>query len=193
MTEFGAPRDNNPSDSHHEWQRLCAVGIDFGTDSVRSVVVDTSTGAVLGTSVKYYPRWAKGLYCDPIENRFRQHPLDYLESMEASLLGHSRRPARRRGSRSRNRRGHNRFDAGVGGPLRHPARAQRGVCREPKRDVRAWKDHTAVAEAERLNQLARTWGGTDYTKTSAGFTRRSGSGPRRRTSSRRTPQWRKPQ
>ena len=27
-----------------------------------------------------------------------------------------------------------------------------------------WKDHTAVAEAERLNRLARTWGGVDYTK-----------------------------
>ena len=27
-----------------------------------------------------------------------------------------------------------------------------------------WKDHTAVAEAERLNHLARTWGGVDYTK-----------------------------
>jgi L-ribulokinase len=27
-----------------------------------------------------------------------------------------------------------------------------------------WKDHTAVAEAERLNQVARTWGGVDYTK-----------------------------
>src|SRR6185369_4213543 len=27
-----------------------------------------------------------------------------------------------------------------------------------------WKDHTAVAEAERLTHLARTWGGVDYTK-----------------------------
>src|SRR3954468_4822614 len=65
---------------------VCVVGIDFGTDSVRSVVVDASSGSVLSTSVKYYPRWAKGAYCDPVENRFRQHPLDYLESMEASLL-----------------------------------------------------------------------------------------------------------
>ena len=63
----------------------CVVGIDFGTDSVRSIVADATTGRVLGTSVKYYPRWSRGLYCDPVENRFRQHPLDYLESMESSV------------------------------------------------------------------------------------------------------------
>src|SRR3954465_2526419 len=65
---------------------VCVVGIDFGTDSVRSVVVDASSGSVLSTSVKYYPRWAKGQYCDPVENRFRQHPPDYLQRMEPSLL-----------------------------------------------------------------------------------------------------------
>src|SRR3954469_11811007 len=71
---------SNVSDS------ACVVGIDFGTDSVRSVVVDATNGRVLATSVKYYARWAKGLYCSAIENRFRQHPLDYLESMEASMV-----------------------------------------------------------------------------------------------------------
>ena len=64
----------------------CVVGIDFGTDSVRAVVVEATTGQVLGTSVKHYPRWAAGLYCDPPENTFRQHPLDYLESMEGCLV-----------------------------------------------------------------------------------------------------------
>ena len=64
----------------------CVVGIDFGTDSVRSVVVDAGTGAMLGRSVKPYPRWARGLYCDPVENRFRQHPLDYVESMSSSVV-----------------------------------------------------------------------------------------------------------
>ena len=61
------------------------IGIDFGTDSVRSVIADATGGAVAGVAVAAYPRWAKGLYCDPVANRFRQHPLDYLESMEASL------------------------------------------------------------------------------------------------------------
>jgi len=40
----------------------CVGGIDFGTDSVRSIVADVTTGSVLGTSVRNYLRWAEGLY-----------------------------------------------------------------------------------------------------------------------------------
>ena len=54
------------------------IGIDYGTDSVRSVVVDTTNGKIVGTSVFEYPRWKKGLFCDPSINQFRQHPLDYI-------------------------------------------------------------------------------------------------------------------
>ena len=61
------------------------IGIDYGTDSVRSVIVDTTNGRIAGTSVFDYPRWKKGLYCDPSSNRFRQHPLDYIEGLEQSV------------------------------------------------------------------------------------------------------------
>src|SRR5207245_9855907 len=60
--------------------------MDFGTDSVRSMVVRAADGSVLRSGVKHYPRWQKGLFCNPLENRFRQHPLDYLETMELSML-----------------------------------------------------------------------------------------------------------
>src|SRR5450756_930544 len=63
------------------------IGIDYGTDSVRSVVVDTSNGEIAGTSVFEYPRWKKGLFCDPSINQFRQHPLDYIEGLEQSVKG----------------------------------------------------------------------------------------------------------
>ena len=61
------------------------IGLDYGTDSVRAVVVDTANGATVGSSVFEYPRWKQGLYCDPASNRFRQHPLDYIEGMEQSV------------------------------------------------------------------------------------------------------------
>ena len=61
------------------------IGIDFGTDSVRSVVVDTTNGDVAGTAVFEYPRWRNGLYCDPAANMFRQHPLDFTEGLEKSV------------------------------------------------------------------------------------------------------------
>src|SRR5579862_5353143 len=63
------------------------LGVDFGTDSVRAVVVGASRGEVAGSCVVNYRRWAEGLYCDPVANQFRQHPLDYIESMEAAIVG----------------------------------------------------------------------------------------------------------
>jgi len=143
----------------------CVVGIDFGTDSVRSIVADATSGSVLGTSVKYYPRWAKGLYCDPIENRFRQHPLDYLESMEASVREALREagaavPARVRGIAVDTTGSTPVLADRAGKPLALSA----PFAENPNAMFVLWKDHTAVAEAERLNHLARTWGGVDYTK-----------------------------
>lgn len=143
----------------------CVVGIDFGTDSVRSVVADASTGSVLGTSVKYYPRWAKALYCNPVENRFRQHPLDYLESMESSVLA----ALREAGSTVPPRVCGIAVDTTGSTPVLadrsgQPLALSAPFAENPNAMFVLWKDHTAVAEAERLNHLARTWGGVDYTK-----------------------------
>jgi L-ribulokinase len=143
----------------------CVIGIDFGTDSVRSVIVDASNGSVLATAVKYYPRWAKGLFCDAVDNRFRQHPLDYVESMESSLrealaeAGPSA-PGRVRGIAVDTTGSTPALADRSGRPLALSA----AFADNPNAMFVLWKDHTAVAEAERLNHLARTWGGIDYTK-----------------------------
>ena len=143
----------------------CVVGIDFGTDSVRSIVADATSGSVLGSSVRNYPRWAKGLYCDPVDNRFRQHPLDYLESMEASV----REALQQAGaSASALVRGIAVDTTGSTPVLADrsgkPLALSAPFAENPNAMFVLWKDHTAVVEAERLNHLARTWGGVDYTK-----------------------------
>ena len=61
------------------------IGVDYGTDSVRSIIVDASNGNEIASSVFYYPRWKDGLYCDASRNQFRQHPLDYIEGLEHTI------------------------------------------------------------------------------------------------------------
>ena len=55
------------------------IGLDYGSDSVRAILVNAHTGEQLAEAVHNYERWRKGLYCNAGESRFRQHPLDYLE------------------------------------------------------------------------------------------------------------------
>ncbi len=61
------------------------IGVDFGTDSVRSVIVNTSNGEEITSAVSYYKRWKAGLYCDPAKQQFRQHPLDYIEALQECI------------------------------------------------------------------------------------------------------------
>jgi len=64
-----------------------ALGLDYGSDSVRALLVDALTGKEVASHVVYYPRWKKGLFCVPAKDQFRQHPLDYLESLEQVVQG----------------------------------------------------------------------------------------------------------
>ncbi len=61
------------------------IGVDYGTDSVRSVLINAHTGEEVSASVFYYPRWKEGLYCNASSNQFRQHPLDYIEGLETTI------------------------------------------------------------------------------------------------------------
>jgi L-ribulokinase len=72
------------------------IGLDYGTDSVRAVLIDTENGAELATSVSYYQRWKEGKFCKPEENQFRQHPLDHIEGLEKPFQPLSRKVALRR-------------------------------------------------------------------------------------------------
>ena len=61
------------------------IGVDYGTDSVRSIIVNAANGAEIASSVFYYPRWKNGEFCIPVKNQFRQHPLDYVEGLEYTI------------------------------------------------------------------------------------------------------------
>ena len=59
------------------------IGIDFGTNSVRALVVDTRDGRELGSAVVDYPSGKHGILLDPRDHHLaRQHPGDYLSGLE---------------------------------------------------------------------------------------------------------------
>jgi L-ribulokinase len=146
------------------------IGIDYGTDSVRSVVVDTTNGKIVGTSVFEYPRWKKGLFCDPSINQFRQHPLDYIEGLEQSVKGAI---AGLTPEVVNNIVGVT-IDTTGSTPVAvdkegTPLSLKVGYENNPDAMFILWKDHTAVKEAAEINNLARTWGGVDFTKFEGGI------------------------
>lgn len=140
------------------------IGVDFGTDSVRALVVNAQTGETAGTHVHEYARWKQGLYCNPATSQFRQHPLDYLEGLEATITGALANVSEdvRKGV------------VGISidttgstpGPVDEtglPLALRPDFAENPNGMFILWKDHTANAEAEEINNLAHHWD-TDYTK-----------------------------
>lgn len=145
------------------------IGIDYGTDSVRSLIVNAHTGEEVGTSVFYYPRWKEGKYCDPSGNQFRQHPLDYLEGLEKTITGALN------GVSEEIRKNIVAISVDTTGST--PVAVNREgmplsltpeFAENPNAMFILWKDHTAVKEAEEINKLARSWGGEDFTKYEGG-------------------------
>lgn len=61
------------------------IGMDYGTDSVRSMLLDVANGNALAISEFKYPRWRDKFFCDSAKNQFRQHPLDYIEGLEHTV------------------------------------------------------------------------------------------------------------
>jgi len=146
------------------------IGIDYGTDSVRSVVVDASNGKIAGSSVYEYPRWKKGLFCDPSINQFRQHPLDYIESLELSvkgaIAGLSQGEVKNIAGITIDTTGSTPVAVDRNGT---PLSLKREFEKNPDAMFVLWKDHTAVKEAGEINSLAKSWGGTDFTKYEGGI------------------------
>lgn len=145
------------------------IGLDYGTDSVRAVLIDTENGAELAASVSYYQRWKEGKYCKPEENQFRQHPLDHIEGLERTIST----VVKESGVAPENIVSIC-IDTTGSSPL--PVNKE-GIAlsllpefsENPNAMMMLWKDHTSISEAEEINHLARNWGGEDYTRFEGGI------------------------
>ena len=145
------------------------IGLDYGSDSARAVVVDVADGRTLATAVKYYPRWKKGMYCVPSANQWRQHPLDYIEVLEGSVKeALAACPA----GTAENVIGIA-FDTTGSTPVftdenGTPLALKPEFAENPNAMFVLWKDHTAVKEAAEINEKCHA-NEIDYTAYEGGI------------------------
>lgn len=145
------------------------IGVDYGTDSVRALLVNANNGEELALSIFEYPRWKQGLYCNAAKNQFRQHPLDYIEGLEFTILEVLRQcpdAAKNVKAISIDTTGSTPIAVDENGA---PLAFTDAFKDNPNAMFVLWKDHTAIKEADEINHQCRNWGGIDFSKYSGGI------------------------
>ncbi len=141
-------------------KRKLTLGFDYGTNSVRTVLVDVTNGAEVATDVHEYETGEAGIILDPSDhNLARQNPADYLKGIEVSM----KKIIRQAGSADKD------FDVdqiiGIGidttgsTPLPvdkdgTPLAMLDEFKDNPNAHAWLWKDHTGHAEAAEITKLA---------------------------------------
>ncbi len=131
------------------------IGVDYGTDSVRTIIADAHNGKEMASSIFYYPRWKKQWYCNAGENQFRQHPLDYVEGLEFTI---KECVAKAGADVALNIKAIS-VDTTGSTPVAvdktgTPLALLPGFENNPNAMFVLWKDHTAVADAAEINTHA---------------------------------------
>ena len=182
--------------------RRFAIGVDYGTNSVRAIVVDLADGSETASCVYDYPSGEAGILLDPKDPHLaRQNPADYIEGFYQR--GGRGRPGGQTAARlsararRRHRRRHDRLDADprrsprhAAGPASRVPRQSGGPClavegphelRRGGRNHREGPAHAATA----------IWPSAAASIAANGSGRRfcTAGGPRRRSSRRPTPGW----
>jgi L-ribulokinase len=137
-------------------EKAYVIGVDYGTDSVRTVLVNASNGDEITSSFFFYPRWKAGLYCNGAINQFRQHPLDYIEGLETTIKDCLRKAgkqiARHVKAISVDTTGSTPVAVDKGGT---PLALLPQFENNPNAMFVLWKDHTATKEATEINEHAK--------------------------------------
>ena len=141
-------------------QRRFAIGVDYGTNSVRAIVVDLADGSETASCVYDYPSGEAGVLLDPKDPHLaRQNPADYIDGFIARWAGPFGPPG----------------GSAAFGPSTSWASASIRPARRPSRSIAKatplalhpefcgnlaahawlWKDHTSFAEAAEITEKAR--------------------------------------
>lgn len=140
--------------------RTYSAGVDFGTNSCRALIVDTATGAEIGTAVYAYPSGKDGILLDPKDpNLARQNPADYLNGFFVAMRG-----ALRQAKRHKSFSPEHLVGIGIDGTGATPlpvnqAGTPLAFLPKFKKNLAAqawlWKDHTAHVEAAAITATAQ--------------------------------------
>jgi L-ribulokinase len=135
------------------------IGVDYGTNSVRAIVVDCRNGSTVGSKVFNYPSGHQGIIIDKKDhNLARQHPADWLAGLEATVKGALAQARKVKGFAPDSV-----IAIGVDttGSTPIPVDAQcRPLAflprfrRNPAAMAWLWKDHTSMEEAAAITRLA---------------------------------------
>ena len=136
-----------------------AIGLDFGTNSVRALIVDATTGAEVATSVCNYAHGHEGVIIDASDpNLARQHPQDYLDGIEKAIAECLAQTAGRTDFAAENIIGIG-VDTTGSTPIPvnsdgSPLAFRPDFADNPNAMAWLWKDHTAHAEAAEITEAA---------------------------------------
>ncbi len=136
-----------------------AIGLDYGTNSVRAIIVNVANGAEVGTAVWNYAHGTHGVILSSDPNLARQHPADYVKGAELAIKGALADAA----ENVKNFCPCEVIGIGVDttGSTPLPADAQgeplafdKKFANNPAAMAWLWKDHTGVHEAAEITALA---------------------------------------
>lgn len=137
------------------------IGLDYGTNSVRGVLVDISNGRQLATSVCEYPSGTKGVVLDDRHPLLARHnPRDYVKGFESVIVTMLEMARIEHGISAGDIIGIG-VDATGSTPIPvdgegEPLAFQDAFADNPDAFAWLWKDHTSIAEAEEITEKART-------------------------------------
>ncbi len=138
---------------------MFTLGIDFGTNSVRALIVRCSDGREFGSSVASYPSGNQGILLDRRDaNLARQHPADYLVGLQRSVRAALAQAKKKRGFTPAGIVGIGVDTTGSSPIPVDRANVPLALSRKYARNLNAqcwlWKDHTSWREAAKITELA---------------------------------------
>jgi len=135
------------------------IGLDYGTNSVRALIVNVANGAEIASAVWNYAHGTVGVILSRDPNLARQHPADYVKGAEITIKAALASAKKNVKGFSANQIVGIGVDTTGSTPLPvdangQPLAFQKKFTNNPAAMAWLWKDHTGVNEAAKITALA---------------------------------------